>query len=709
MDNQVADRGDVALVGADGQKAEQLLQASRREGAAVLTDITRRALQRWLAHGAGTLLSADRLFNDAERQDLQAAIAATNATAGLLGRSRIRLRQQSALKRYAPAKFAELEAFCGGPGSGRPGPCPQNRPDVEAAAAAQSVATRATKSVASKQAALDRAKILGKPERIARAQQELVAAQAAAGEAVAEATRLEMEAAKNDRQAKGSGKERSASKPEPKPAEQPEAGKFKPSQARIEAGGATERQIAQALGGDWTAAKVAAVAGAPDDAKVTITKAGSKIEVEAVGPPAADGRKSYILQRSVMREGDKVVIDNDLFKVHPDLRNSGLGARIFARQVENAAASGVDRFDTYAAGIAEPKGTPQDDATYNGYYTWPRLGYDGGLTKSQRNKLPDTLQGATRISDVMKTPEGRDWWRYEAGAGAEVRFDLKPGSQSRRVLEGYLKERAITDYAEPAQLPANDTDGVEPILLTPADEEILERIWAQVAAEGDSGAVEQFSEHWQFSEPTAFEIFDDAELQPLPPAEALAFFQRKVALPGQTAKQLSDEENRKGFTLAVRADQVVLDKVKQAIQGVIETGQDVSATPRLIAALLRDAGIEQTVGGRRVGGAYVENLFRTNMMESYRAGAQQELAEVADDFPVWRFVGIADGRQRATHAIHNDKFFPSSVTFEEVRDSVKGEFDGYQCRCDFIPIYVSEWKRLQAAGSRIEPGWVLTP
>src|SRR4051812_46786363 len=80
--------GGIATPGADGDKAEQLLAASTREGAATLADVTRRALKRWLARGA-TVLHADRLLDDAERQDLADAIAATNATAELLGRSRI--------------------------------------------------------------------------------------------------------------------------------------------------------------------------------------------------------------------------------------------------------------------------------------------------------------------------------------------------------------------------------------------------------------------------------------------------------------------------------------------------------------------------------------------------------------------------------------------------------------------------------------------
>jgi len=208
-----------------------------------------------------------------------------------------------------------------------------------------------------------------------------------------------------------------------------------------------------------------------------------------------------------------------------------------------------------------------------------------------------------------------------------------------------------------------------------------------------------------FSDPTPFEVFDDEDrLVPLTPAQALEFFRRKVPLPGVTAEQLTEEMNRQAFTLAVDTDAIILGRVQDAIRGVVETGREVSSAPRQILDILESAGIQQTVGGRTVGGAYAENVFRTNMMESYRAGAQQELAEVADDFPVWRYVGIRDGRQRPAHAVHFDQYYPTTTPFNTVRDSVAGKFDGYQCRCDFIPIYHGEWVKLRSEGARIADG-----
>lgn len=79
--------------------------------------------------------------------------------------------------------------------------------------------------------------------------------------------------------------------------------------------------------------------------------------------------------------------------------------------------------------------------------------------------------------------------------------------------------------------------------------------------------------------------------------------------------------------------------------------------------------------------AYAETVFRTNMMDAYNEGATAELQDpdVADFFPVWRYVGIADGRERDSHREHFDKYFLNATSFAAVRDSVKGEFDGFNC------------------------------
>lgn len=85
-----------ALPGADGVRAEQLLRAARDAGVAELAAIARAAGKRLLRGGGRKALAARELFNAEERQRLAAALAATTATADLLGRSRVRGHQRRA-------------------------------------------------------------------------------------------------------------------------------------------------------------------------------------------------------------------------------------------------------------------------------------------------------------------------------------------------------------------------------------------------------------------------------------------------------------------------------------------------------------------------------------------------------------------------------------------------------------------------------------
>ena len=108
---------------------------------------------------------------------------------------------------------------------------------------------------------------------------------------------------------------------------------------------------------------------------------------------------------------------------------------MFNNQVENLRAAGVSRIQT--AAIREG---------VNGYYTWARLGYDGEFSGSIRRQLqnprraPASLSKMTRVSELMRSAEGRNWWR-ENGESLDLEFDLDPDSTSSRVLAEYMQKR----------------------------------------------------------------------------------------------------------------------------------------------------------------------------------------------------------------------------------------------------------------------------
>lgn len=110
----------------------------------------------------------------------------------------------------------------------------------------------------------------------------------------------------------------------------------------------------------------------------------------------------------------------------------GLGTRMMATSIFTAQAIGLKEIQIMAAGKPD-----------NGYYTWPRLGFDAPLTEADLRQLErDGFKKVKVVLDVMQTPKGRDWWRAH-GTRREMTFPLDALGRSVQTLTQYLKERGI--------------------------------------------------------------------------------------------------------------------------------------------------------------------------------------------------------------------------------------------------------------------------
>jgi GNAT superfamily N-acetyltransferase len=179
---------------------------------------------------------------------------------------------------------------------------------------------------------------------------------------------------------------------------------------------------------------IASAVGAPDDARVDISPEGGgslRVSVRGTG---------YTAQRRITKGVDgKPVIENETFYVEPSHQGKGLGAQVFGRQVEQASNLGVGKIRTHAAGS-------HLDPDHNGYTTWPKFGYDaeigfGTAARIKHGTVPKPPGDPKRVSDLMKTPEGRKWWT-DHGSGQDMTFDLTPGSYSRNQWDAYRRAKA---------------------------------------------------------------------------------------------------------------------------------------------------------------------------------------------------------------------------------------------------------------------------
>ena len=175
---------------------------------------------------------------------------------------------------------------------------------------------------------------------------------------------------------------------------------------------------------DEVAVKLAQVAGAPKGAVVNVTWLQTGLTVSFKSDVIESAQRKFELGAS------GVELHNEWFETRT--KNTGEGTKVLSQQVDQCHKAGISKIITFAA-------KSEDE---NGYYTWPRLGYDCPLQPPYAKtgivaKLKSSFPEAQRISDIMKTPEGRAWWK-ENGASLTVTFDTDPNSLSRKVLESYV-------------------------------------------------------------------------------------------------------------------------------------------------------------------------------------------------------------------------------------------------------------------------------
>lgn len=271
--------------------------------------------------------------------------------------------------------------------------------------------------------------------------------------------------------------------------------------------------------------------------------------------------------------------------------------------------------------------------------------------------------------------------------GTAVLYEVAKSAVKRLVAMGETKAASATELF-------NDEEKqklADALAATNATADLLGRSRIRLRLAKAQTGVRQFAE-----DATDFESFADGPPL-LKPDAAVDYFKRLVPTLGVDPKRFGPAMERQAFTLAGQTDEVLLSRVQDVITQRLETGKGWSTAPQAIDDLLDEAGV-----GRR-NAQRSEMIWRTNAQDSFQTGAMKEMQsdEVKEFMPVWKWLGILDGRQRPAHQVHFDKYYPNELSFAEVRDSVKGDFDGYNCRCSFAPIDKYEWAELQANGAKL--------
>lgn len=221
----------------------------------------------------------------------------------------------------------------------------------------------------------------------------------------------------------------------------------------FEFGGDSEAKAKNRYGADYKQ-KIAALSGAQHSAKLEVfySNSGPGFIVKAT-------HNDYWSDRTL---GVDKIVNNDLSVT--SAHGKGLGTKILLQQVRAADSLGIRNIETFAA---------RHGTTMNGYYTWPRLGYDAPVdTDNLLEETPEVLVDKffpgprVHLSKLMKTPEGREFWK-KYGDAVDVTFNTSKTSVGRRVLEAY----AAAKFSKPTKSFEQEPE---------VDEELLDQIWYNI-------------------------------------------------------------------------------------------------------------------------------------------------------------------------------------------------------------------------------------
>jgi SPP1 gp7 family putative phage head morphogenesis protein len=186
-----------------------------------------------------------------------------------------------------------------------------------------------------------------------------------------------------------------------------------------------DNAIKRVFGRNLSDAELGRLVGALDDSRLLVTEEDGNCVISIQHDLIKSQRRIY------RRDMDGIYCHNDIFVLEKRAKK-GTGTRMFAMQVRGAIEFGVKGFDTHAAGN-------RDSPHYNGYYTWPRMGYTSPIPSRvmgllRASELEDQLRKATRVEQLMGKKVSRDWWRYNGEGLVQAEFDLRPHSYSLHAL-----------------------------------------------------------------------------------------------------------------------------------------------------------------------------------------------------------------------------------------------------------------------------------
>jgi hypothetical protein len=153
-----------------------------------------------------------------------------------------------------------------------------------------------------------------------------------------------------------------------------------------------------------------------DDSRIKVEKSGDGVVITAY----------HDKLRGVTRKLGQYDNNKLYFRVADGQTGGGIGRRMLQRQVLAARRLGISKIKTDAAG--------ELGGSFNGYYSWASLGYNGKVPKSFSNRYKGTEIGRAKTTqELFSIRGGAEAWKKH-GTGVSMTFTVKRGSVGWRML-----------------------------------------------------------------------------------------------------------------------------------------------------------------------------------------------------------------------------------------------------------------------------------
>lgn len=170
----------------------------------------------------------------------------------------------------------------------------------------------------------------------------------------------------------------------------------------------------------------------------------------------------------------------------------------------------------------------------------------------------------------------------------------------------------------------------------------------------------------------------DVRLQPLPPREALAFWQARIPLTREAFDLLDDESRSLAFTAANLSNLNDVRRLQKAMETAMEKGMGFRDFQKAAAAL--------SIFDENTTRHQMETVFRNNVQTAFNVGRDKRLRQVTDAYPYWMYDAVNDSRVRPSHSMMDGRIYRYDHPFWNTWSPP----NGHNCRCKKIPISQEE-------------------